>query len=138
MYPPGKNNPPAATRFFPIRTCSGLSPETPTATPRIGNFVTFKKGTNNKTADVRIRFTPDEKEQAKSYAKEGGLNLSEYIRRRAIGLPVRSKSDTQMINELRKIGGLVKHIHNQTAGAYSKETSDVLVQITEAIKRIEG
>ncbi len=100
--------------------------------------MTFKKGTNNRTADVRIRFTPDEKERAIAIAKEASLTLSEYIRRRALGLPVRSKADTQMINELRKIGGLVKHIHNETAGVYSKETAGVLVQITEAIKRIIG
>lgn len=96
----------------------------------------FEKGTDNKTAQVRIRFTPDEKTQAEAFAKEGGLTLSEYIRRRALALPVRSKADTQMINELRKIGGLVKHIHNQTDGANSKESAGVLVAITEAIRRI--
>jgi antitoxin component of RelBE/YafQ-DinJ toxin-antitoxin module len=98
--------------------------------------VTFQKGTNNKTADVRIRFTPDEKEQAKANAKEAGLTLSEYIRRRALGLPVRSKADAQMINELRRLGGLVKHIHNESAGVNSKETAGVLVEIIDAIKRI--
>lgn len=98
--------------------------------------MTFKKGTDNKTAQVRIRFTPDEKTKAEALATEGGLTLSGYIRRRALGLPVRSKADTQMINELRRLGGLVKHIHNQTEGVYSLETSGVLVQITEAIKRI--
>jgi hypothetical protein len=98
--------------------------------------VSFQKGTNNRTADVRIRFTPDEKAKAKEFAKEGGCTLSEYIRRRALGLPVRSKADSQMINELRRLGGLVKHIHNQTAGTYSKETAGILTQIIEAIKRI--
>lgn len=98
--------------------------------------MTFQKGTNNKTAGVRIRFTPNEKEQAKAIAKEAGLTLSEYIRRRALGLPVRSKADAQMINELRRLGGLVKHIHNESAGVNSKETAGVLVEIIEAIKRI--
>ena len=98
--------------------------------------MTFQKGTDNKTAQVRIRFTPDEKAQAEAFAKEGGLTLSEYIRRRALGLPVQSKADAQMINELRRLGGLVKHIHNQTDGVNSKETAGVLVSITEAIKRI--
>lgn len=98
--------------------------------------MTFQKGTDNKTAQVRIRFTPDEKAQAEALAKEGGLTLSEYIRKRALGMPVRSKADTQMINELRKLGGLVKHIHNQTDGVNSKQTAGVLVEITEAIKRI--
>lgn len=107
-----------------------------TAQRRGGDGVTFQKGTDNKTAQVRIRFTPDEKAQAEAFAKEGGLTLSEYIRKRALGLPVRSKADAQMINELRRLGGLVKHIHNQTDGVNSKETAGVLVSITEAIKRI--
>jgi hypothetical protein len=98
--------------------------------------VTFQKGTNNKTAQVRIRFTPDEKAKAESLAQEGGLGLSEYIRKRALGMPVRSAADAQMINELRRLGGLVKHIHNQTDGVNSRETADVLIAITEAIKRI--
>lgn len=98
--------------------------------------LSFQAGTNNKTADVRIRFTPDEKAKAKAFAEEASLTLSEYIRRRATGMPVRSKADAQMINELRRLGGLVKHIHNQTAGLYNNETADMLVQITEAIKRV--
>ncbi len=100
--------------------------------------MTFQKGTDNKTEQVRIRFTKGEKDCATGFAKEGGLTLSEYIRRRALGLPVRSKADTQMINELRRLGGLVKHIHNQTDGANSKDTAGALVAITEAIKRIGG
>jgi antitoxin component of RelBE/YafQ-DinJ toxin-antitoxin module len=98
----------------------------------------FKKGTDNKTANVRIRFTPDEKAQATAKAKEAGLTLSEYIRKRAINMPVRSKADEQTINELRRLGGLAKHIHNQSGGIYSKETAAVLADITEAIKRIAG
>jgi hypothetical protein len=43
-----------------------------------------------------------------------------------------------MINELRRIGGLVKHIHNQTNGVNSRETASVLVELVAAIKRIGG
>jgi len=98
--------------------------------------VTFKKGTDNKTAQVRIRFTPDEKAQAEGFAQEAGLTLSEYLRRRALGQPVRSIADAQIINELRRLGGLVKHIHNQTDGVNSKETAAVLVELVDAIKRV--
>ena len=41
-----------------------------------------------------------------------------------------------MVNELRRIGGLLKHIHNQSGGAYSRDTAAALVEITAAIKRI--
>jgi len=96
----------------------------------------FKEGSDNKTAQVRIRFTPTEKAQAEGHAKAAGLTLSEYIRKRALGMPVRSRADEQTINELRRLGGLLKHIHNQTGGEHSKGTAGALVEITEAIKRI--
>lgn len=98
--------------------------------------MSFKKGDNNKESLVVIRCTPDEKEQAKALAKEAGLSLSAFFRKRALGVPVHSKADTTMINELRKIGGLVKHVHNQTDGVNSKETAAALVELTAAIKRI--
>jgi len=98
--------------------------------------MTFRAGDNNKTALVVIRCTPDEKAKAEALANEAGLSLSAFFRKRALGAPVHSKADAAMINELRKMGGLVKHIHNQTDGVNSKETAAVLVELTAAIKRI--
>ena len=98
--------------------------------------MTFKNGQDNRTAAVRIRFKPDEKARAEALAQEAGLTLSEYIRKRALGLPVHSKADVQMINELRRLGGLVKHIHNETDGVNSVQTAGVLVALVEAIKRV--
>lgn len=98
--------------------------------------MTFKNGQDNKTALVCIRFKPDEKTSAEALAREAGLTLSEYMRRRALGLRVHSKADVQMISELRRLGGLVKHIHNQTDGENSVKTAAVLVELVQAIKRI--
>lgn len=98
--------------------------------------MTFAKGSDNKTAQVRIRFTKTEKAEAEGLAGEAGLTLSEYIRRRALGHQVRSIADAQTINELRRIGGLLKHVHNQSDGAYSRDTAVALVEITAAIKRV--
>ena len=98
--------------------------------------MTFKRGDNNKTSLVVVRCTPEEKMQAEALASEAGLSVSALFRRRALGLPVHSAADAKMINELRKLGGLVKHIHNQTNGVNSYETATVLVELVAAIKRI--
>jgi len=98
--------------------------------------MTFKKGGNNKTAVVVLRCTPEEKASAKTRAAEAGLSLSSFLLARALGRPVHSTADQQMINDLRKIGGLMKHIHNETKGAYSRQTAEALHEITGAIKRI--
>lgn len=98
--------------------------------------MTFKNGKDNRTALVSIRFKPEEKAAAEALAGEAGLTLSEFTRRRALGLRVHSKADAQMINELRRLGGLVKHIHNETDGVNSVKTAAVLVALVDAIKRI--
>lgn len=42
----------------------------------------------------------------------------------------------QIINELRRLGGLQKKIHNDTGGAYSGKTAEILMDIKLAIERI--
>lgn len=100
--------------------------------------MTFRKGADNKTAQVRIRFTPDEKALAMALASEAGLTLSGYLRRRALGMPVRSKADAQTINELRRLGGLVKQLHQEGGAIPGDATALALAALTEAIRRIGG
>jgi len=96
----------------------------------------FKAGTDNRTSRVEVRMTQEEKETATENAKQAGLGLSTFMRELAVGRKVHSKADAQIINELRRLGGLVKHIHNQTDGVNSKETAAVLVELVDAIKRV--
>jgi hypothetical protein len=44
--------------------------------------------------------------------------------------------DLTMIGELRRLGGLMKLVHNQSGGAYSGETYEALQQIKSAITRL--
>ncbi len=41
-----------------------------------------------------------------------------------------------MVRELRRMGGLLKHIHNTTDGVYSRETAQALVEIAAQIKAL--
>ena len=42
-----------------------------------------------------------------------------------------------MYNELNKLGGLVKHIFNESGGTYSDKTREALEALTSCARRIE-
>jgi hypothetical protein len=87
-------------------------------------------------AVVNVRVTACEKQHLQQEAEIASLSLSDLIRRRALGRAIHAKVDLSMVQELRRIGGLVKHIHNQTEGVYSKQTADVLIAIKSTIESI--
>ena len=89
-----------------------------------------------KTEQFRVRLTPTEKREIATQADAAGLTMSDYVLRRALGHPVMSRADEKMMNELRRIGGLLKHTHNLTGGTFSKETALALRDVREAIGRI--
>lgn len=88
------------------------------------------------TARCNLRLTPSEHLELSEAAKIAGLSLSEYVRRRALGRVVIADTDLVMLRELRRVGGLLKHIHNESNGAYSQLTADALETIRETIGRI--
>ena len=75
---------------------------------------------------IAVRLTATEKERLLENAYHAGLGLSEYTRRRLFGRRVIAQADAVMVRELRRIGGLLKHIHNETQGRYSQDTADAL------------
>lgn len=75
---------------------------------------------------IAVRLTATEKERLLENADHAGLGLSEYTRRRLFGRRVIAQADAVMVRELRRLGGLLKHIHNETQGRYSQDTADAL------------
>ena len=69
----------------------------------------------NRNISIKIRLTEAEKEQLIQRSKEEGKSLSSFIRESALKGRSISKTDVQMIYELRKIGvninQLAKHIN---------------------------
>ena len=57
---------------------------------------------NPKNTRLYVRFRRDEKQKVSGEAKKAGLTMSEYVRRRALGLAVKSRVSEQAINELRR------------------------------------
>lgn len=86
------------------------------------------------TAHVRIRLTPEEKAQLEAQALLAGLSLSELSRRFLLGRQVQTHQALLEVNELRRLGGLFKHVHHQSQGAYSQETLQVIRLIEAYLK----
>ena len=78
-------------------------------------FVTLTYSVYMKDISIKIRLTEAEKEQLLQRSKEEGKSLSSFIRESALKGRSISKTDVQMIYELRKIGAninqLAKHIN---------------------------
>ncbi|MDA0559687.1 plasmid mobilization protein [Burkholderia pseudomallei] len=92
------------------------------------------RGAKALTEKIAVRLTPDEKARLCDDADLAGLSVSELVRRRYFGRPIVASTDMVMVRELRRMGGLLKHIHNTTDGVYSRETAQALVEIAAQIK----
>jgi hypothetical protein len=87
-------------------------------------------------AMLRLRLTTSEKERLREDADLAALSMSELVRRRYFGRPIIANADAIMIKELRRLGGLVKHVHNESNGVNSKETAEVLVALKAYIESL--
>ena len=88
------------------------------------------------SAVVNVRLTAAEKARLKDDADLAGLSVSEFVRRRSLGRPIIAQADAVTIKELRRLGGLVKHLHNETGGVYSRETAAALVALRGYIEQL--
>ncbi len=88
-----------------------------------------KYGAESLDAVVNIRLTAAEKSRLKEDADLASLSMSELVRRRYFGRPIIANTDAVMLKELRRIGGLLKYLHNESNGVYSKETAEALVAL---------
>lgn len=99
---------------------------------------------------ITIRLSQTEKNLLLEDADLAGLTTSELIRRRYFGKPIVTATDRATIRELRRVGGLLKHIFSQSdrfdeldeREAYrdnrvvSTEILTALNEVKECIKRI--
>lgn len=67
----------------------------------------------NVTSRIDIRVTDEEKTTLFVQANRAALTLSEYIRRAALGIRMRSRIHTDAISNLNRLGGLQKHCLEQ-------------------------
>jgi len=82
---------------------------------------------------MTIGFTEAELQWVREAVAKTDLSMSEYGRRCVLGRVVVSKSDTEQTRLLMKITGLLKHIHNESGGAYSTKTAAMLSDVHQLI-----
>ena len=87
---------------------------------------------------IGIRLTSDERKFIASESDACGITPSSFIRKRSLGKRVAAQSDLRVLAELRRLGGLLKHLHNETRGAYSALTAKCLKEINEYIRRLNA
>lgn len=95
-----------------------------------------RRGAAALTARLDVRMAPAEKAQLRETADAAGIGVAELVRRRALGRPVVSRTDATTIRELRRLGGLLKMVHVESGGAYSRGTAAALAALTTAIARL--
>lgn len=87
---------------------------------------------------ISLRLTASEKARLKEDADLAGLSVSELVRRRYFGRPIVANADAIMIKELRRLGGLLKHVHVESEGAYSRETAEALLSVKTYIEKMSA
>ena len=87
-------------------------------------------------AVVNVRLSIAEKAALKDDADLAGLSMSVLVRRRYFGRPIIANADAIMLKELRRLGGLLKHIHNESHGVYSADTASALVALKTYIGQL--
>ena len=96
------------------------------------------KGAAGLTERLDVRVAPTEKGEPRTIAAAAGIAVAELVRLRALGRPVVSRTDATTIRELRRLGGLLKMVHVESGGAYSRETAAALDALHAAIRRLAG
>lgn len=90
----------------------------------------------SRDARVACRLPLEEKERLQAECEAHGVSLSELLRARAIGTKLLSQIEAQAIAELRRQGGLLKHLVTQTDAVDPKQVRDALATIVATVKRI--
>ena len=83
-----------------------------------------------------IRCFEEEEALVREKAYDSGMSVGQFMLSAALKRQTRSRIDSHIINELRRLGGLQKHLFTEGGGVISKEYENVLVEISAAINRM--
>lgn len=95
-----------------------------------------KKATDGLDAFINLRVLPEEKVQLQFEADLASMSVSELVRARMRGEPIVAKADEVVIKELRRLGGLLKLVHNESNGAHSVATAEAIKRLSEYVTKL--
>jgi len=84
---------------------------------------------------LSVRVTPDDYVAIAEKAGACGLPIAEFVRRCSLGRQTPARTDLQVVNELRRLGGLQKHLFSRDDGNHERY-AELLLEIQEAIQRV--
>lgn len=85
-----------------------------------------KENPTRKTRKISFRLSEQEYARVKNELEVCGLTVSALARHRVLGRNVASRADLAVLAELRRLGGLLKHVHNESRCAYSALTAQAI------------
>lgn len=89
------------------------------------------------TVRIEIRCTEADADLIRDKAIAAGISTSELLRRSALSRKIMTRTDTRLMNELLRLGGLQKHLYTQMQSSMttelSKQFAEVLVEIKKAV-----
>jgi hypothetical protein len=98
-------------------------------------LIAMEQQENRRVLSVLIRMSRDERDAIAKKAQECALSVSEYLRRCALGRQLSTHIDQEALRELRRQGGLIKHLaSSDRQNAYEYRVTLNLIQ--ETIRRL--
>ncbi|MBC5823456.1 MAG: mobilization protein [Candidatus Eremiobacteraeota bacterium] len=88
-----------------------------------------------KKVALSVRVSDRDRDAIAAKAASSGLPIAEYVRRCALGRQTPSRVDARLINELRRLGGLQKHLYNGDRDR-GRQYAEILLDLTDAIRRV--
>jgi len=93
--------------------------------------------TEKKEMRLTVRFKAEDLTEIQLQADATALSVAEFIRRRALGRKIVSKADLRVLGELRRLGGLLKYVHQETRGTYSEDTRSAIQALESYAQTLE-
>lgn len=96
------------------------------------------EGSEPLDAIINVRLTTREKMRLQDDADTAGMSMSALVRAQYFRKKIIADADAVMIRELKRVAGSLRNIHNESNGAYSKDTAAALDVLARYIEKLSS